>query len=715
MRILRRDRLRRQDRVLVELAKSRAAERGDQEAALRELAEAAAVTLEVARVSVWLYDADRSRICCMELFERALGRHSRGAELASADFPVYFRALEQERTLAAHDAPGDERTRELAGTYLVPLGIGAMLDAPVRAQGRIIGVVCNEHIGPARRWTADEQSFAASIADLAALVLEAGERHKAERELRERVAELQTLMGILQESEERYRLATEAVVGLVYDWDVRSGRVQRSGGLERLLGFGPREAEPSAAWWQSRIHPEDSGWVAERMRRLFEEGAPSFSLEYRARHRDGHDLWVWESGLMVRDAAGRVVRVVGSAIDVSERKRVESELRQAKEAAEEANEAKDRFLATLSHELRTPLTPVLAVASMLERDGRLPGDARGALTMLRRNVELEARLIDDLLDLTRIAHGKLELDRRSADVRQILEHALETVAAELMTKRLRLVTDLDAGEHSLWGDAPRLTQVFWNLLHNAIKFTPAGGTIAVRSRVVSGAPGELTVEISDSGIGIEPQVLPRIFNAFEQADPRITRQFGGLGLGLAVSRAIVELHGGTLTAASSGIGHGATFTIRLPVTEPESRVEAAIPGIAERSAAPGPSASPLHLLLVEDHADTAAAMADLLRGLGYQVTVAMTVAEALAASECAQSGAERLDLVVSDLGLPDGTGFDVMRELAGRHGLRGIALSGYGMEEDLRKSREAGFERHLTKPVNPQSLDAAIRQVMGGG
>ncbi|HYG63499.1 MAG TPA: ATP-binding protein, partial [Thermoanaerobaculia bacterium] len=264
-------------------------------------------------------------------------------------------------------------------------------------------------------------------------------------------------------------------------------------------------------------------------------------------------------------------------------------------------------------------------------------------------------------------------------------------------------------------------QVFWNLLHNAIKFTPAGGTITVRSRIArpqGELPGELLVEVSDSGIGIEPEVLPRIFNAFEQADRLITRRFGGLGLGLAVSRAIVELHGGTLTAASPGRGQGATFSVALPVEEAQGTESAAaqLPGAVppERSTSGG-RAYPLHLLLVEDHADTAAAMADLLHGFGYRVTVAGSVAEALQAATAAQSGSDRLDLLVSDLGLPDGSGLDVMRELAGRWGLKGIALSGYGMEEDLRKSREAGFEKHLTKPVNIQTLDTTIRQVAGEG
>ena len=690
----------RPDRVLVELARSHTADGGDLQGALKELAEAAARTLDVERASLWLYSEDRSCIRCVELYERRAGRHSQGTELAAAEFPAYFAALEEERTLAADDAHADSRTRDFSEPYLTPLGIGAMLDAPIWMHGKMVGVVCHEHVGPARSWTLEEQSFAASIADLAALAFEAVERHRAERELRERVAELQTLMGVLRESEERYRLATEAVAGLVYDWDVRCSRVQRSRGLWPLLGYLPEEVEPTPEWWRRQIHAEDVERVQEQIDRLLGAGSSSFSLEYRVQHRDGRFVYVWENGLSVRDDEGRVVRVVGNTIDISDRKRAEEALVQAKEAAEEANEAKDRFLATLSHELRTPLTPVLAVTSGLEQDGRLPDDVRSSLAMVRRNVELEARLIDDLLDLTRITRGKLELHREMADVREILDHALQTVAAELEAKRLRLSAELADVDHRLWADAPRLTQVFWNLLHNAVKFTPAGGAVSVRSRREEGA---VAVDVSDSGIGIDPGVLPRIFDAFEQADRRITRQFGGLGLGLAVSRAIVELHGGTLSAVSGGRGRGATFTVRLPVASGLPPAAPAPEDPQSKVRSPGS----LHILLVEDHADTAEAMAELLRGFGHRVTVAGSVAEGLAAA------GPGIDLVLSDLGLPDGSGLDLMRELKARHGLRGIALSGYGMEEDVRQSREAGFAKHMTKPVNIQALETAIRQVAG--
>ncbi|HEX2223755.1 MAG TPA: ATP-binding protein, partial [Thermoanaerobaculia bacterium] len=385
----------------------------------------------------------------------------------------------------------------------------------------------------------------------------------------------------------------------------------------------------------------------------------------------------------------------------------------AKRAAEEANDAKDRFLAALSHELRTPLTPILTVSASLEEDRGLPEEVRTGLAMIRRNAELEARLIDDLLDLTRVAHGKLELHPEVTDLREVIEHAVETCCGrETASGRIELKLELEAGEHRVWGDTSRLTQVFWNLLNNAVKFTPTGGTITVATHEEAGLRPELVVEVTDTGIGIAPEILPRIFEAFEQGDRRITRQFGGLGLGLAVSRAILELHGGRIETFSEGIGHGATFVIHLPAGLPAEIAEADRPAAAAPAPEPaaGERVAPLHILLVEDHPDTAEAMAELLRGFGHQVTAAATVAGALAATAAAEAAHDGIDLVVSDLGLPDGSGQDLMRELVRRYGLRGIALSGYGMEDDIRKSLEAGFGRHLTKPVNPQILKSAIAQ-----
>ena len=550
----------------------------------------------------------------------------------------------------------------------------------------------------------------------AALRREAAER---ERDLIAEAQQMRRAEEALRQSEERFRLATEAVSGMIWDWSVGADRVQRSHGLFNLVGYMPGEVESRLGWWQRQIHPEDVERVAGEVWSAVDGDSTSFSVEYRVRHRDGHYVDIWDKGLIVRDAEGRTVRVVGSAIDISDRKRAQEELETAHREAQAANEAKDQFLATLSHELRTPLTPILAVISRLEEDPRFAGQV-DELAMIRRNAELEARLIDDLLDLTRISRGKLELHLRKTDARQVVEHALATTGRELAEKGLRLDARLAAESHRVAADAARLTQVFWNLLSNAVKFTPPGGAVSVRSRLEPGSAGirELVIEVEDTGIGIEPEVLPRIFDAFEQTDRRITRQFGGLGLGLAVSRAIVDLHGGSLTAASAGRDRGSTFAVRLPLMGgQEDMDETGIWFSRARREEGGPEAGaprPVSILLVEDHADTAEAMADLLRLSGHRITIAGSVGEALAAAAEAAGNGGGFDLVVSDLGLPDGSGQDLMRELARRHGLKGIALSGYGMEEDVQRSREAGFAHHLTKPVDRQALETTIRQVVGG-
>jgi CheY-like chemotaxis protein len=351
------------------------------------------------------------------------------------------------------------------------------------------------------------------------------------------------------------------------------------------------------------------------------------------------------------------------------------------------------------------------VVSRLEGDARLPADVQGQLAMMRRNLELEARLIDDMLDLTRIARGKLDLRREAADLNQVVEHALQTIEVPLTTRRLRLITELPGEPVRLWADAPRLTQVFWNLLHNAVKFTPPEGTIRLRSRRESGPDGDFAVvEVTDNGIGIDAEALEQIFDAFHQGRPGTARRFGGLGLGLAISKVIVELHGGELTAESAGKERGSTFMVRLPLRE----IPPPLPVDTPAPARPGGARSgDLHLLLVEDHVDTAEAMTELLRALGYRVTAAGSVAEGLAVAADLQSRPESaIDLVVSDLGLPDGSGLDLMRELSSRFGLRGISLSGYGMEEDIRSSREAGFERHLIKPTSIQALQAALHELL---
>ena len=384
---------------------------------------------------------------------------------------------------------------------------------------------------------------------------------------------------------------------------------------------------------------------------------------------------------------------------------VDAQLRRAEEAAARA---KDQFLAVLSHELRTPLSPVLTAASALEYDESLPPGARDIMRMIRRNVELETRLIDDLLDVTRISKGKLVMTPAVVDVHTLVEHTIEVCERDLHEKGIHVTVAATAAAHHVEGDPARLQQVLWNILKNAIKFTPPGGAIAIRTVNQGGGGGRVRVEVTDSGAGIDPAVLPHIFNAFEQGGRTVTSRYGGLGLGLAIARTLVELHRGRLTAASAGKGHGATFTVDLP-TVPAPAKPAARPKTAGAADDPAAGTPRLRILLVEDHKDTAKVMARLLEQANYEIRTADSIdaARRLVAGHA-------FDLVISDLGLPDGNGTDLMVELRARHGIKGIALTGWGMEDDVRRSREAGFDRHLTKPVNFQALKAAIREVTAG-
>jgi len=395
--------------------------------------------------------------------------------------------------------------------------------------------------------------------------------------------------------------------------------------------------------------------------------------------------------------APAIERALAEAREHTLRRRAEEEMRLARDQAEAANRAKDRFLAALSHELRTPLTPVLFTASALEGDPALPLEVRDQLGMIRRNVELQARLIDDLLDITRISRGKLNLAPIAADLHQLLEHTAEIVRSDELGKQVRIVISLEAERHHALADPARVQQVFWNLIKNALKFTPTGGSIAVRTR--NDAEGGIVVSVEDTGVGISAEALAHIFTAFEQGDVAGQHHYGGLGLGLAISQAIVEAHGGTIQADSQGAGLGATFTVILAsVDAPAATAPAHTP-----PSAPAPA---LRLLVVEDHEATRTVLSRLLTRSGHQVTMAGTVHEALLAFS-----AERFDAVVSDLGLPDGSGLDLMREIQRQRPVPVIALSGYGMEDDLRQTKEAGFFAHLVKPVNLDQLRQLLPQL----
>ena len=388
---------------------------------------------------------------------------------------------------------------------------------------------------------------------------------------------------------------------------------------------------------------------------------------------------------------------------MAERRLAEIELRASKESADAANRAKDQFLAVLSHELRKPLTPVLvAVTGMLDQNATT--DLRSTLEMIRRNIEIESRLIDDLLDVSRIARGGLRLHLDVMDVHEAIRQAVGMCQAELLLSNLKVVLELSARSHFTLADETRIMQVFWNLITNAAKFTPQGGRMEILTRnesPVSRYPSSerLIIEVRDTGIGIEPETVSRIFEPFEQGDASYRKRFGGLGLGLAISRGIVEAHGGVMTASSPGRGEGATF--RLEFSAVPSRSLSPLASLP--SSAAGLSGR-LKLLLVEDNQDTLHYLALVLEQRGHEVRTADSVAKA---KTCALGGRIR----------PVDQRHRTARRLGSRVdgevvGFPGIAMSGFGSNEDVRFSESAGFSTHLTKPIDVRTLEAAIQQVI---
>ncbi len=516
------------------------------------------------------------------------------------------------------------------------------------------------------------------------------------------VAQVQTRRRLV-ESEARLAgvtLLAEAIPQIV--WSARPDGLVDYFNRRWSLYTGMTPEESVGSGWSRAVHPLDLDRVVGRWREAVDSGA-IYEVEFRIRRGvDSAYRWFLARGELVRDDSGRVLKWFGTWTDIDDQKRNEAELKRANELAETASRSKDQFLAMLSHELRTPLTPVLLIATASRDDPSTPEHLRPTFEMIRHNLELEARLIDDLLDVMRIIRGKLPYQFEVVDLNVQITRALEICGNEAEAKGLQLTADLQAAEHHVLADAARFQQVLWNLIKNAVKFTPRHGKITIRTRNV---PDGLSIEVIDNGIGIDPKIIPLIFNAFEQGEDAITKRFGGLGLGLAISRSIVEGHNGRLTVSSPGRDQGATFTIELPVTKATPH-PIADPDASDAAASEAlPDQADCQVLLVEDDVMTARIMAKLLRQNGYLVTTANTVADALGVAD------HEYNLIVSDIGLPDGTGLDLMRAIKLRRNVPAIALTGYGMEDDIRKSLEAGFVAHLTKPIDFAKLDLMIRKV----
>jgi len=453
-------------------------------------------------------------------------------------------------------------------------------------------------------------------------------------------------------------------------------------------------------------HPDDSVESHNRIVALAAGRATSFIVEKRLLKPDGTVVWVHDHLSVIRDGEDRPIGITVASADITQRKEDEQQIARARDDALAASRAKDDFLASLSHELRTPLNPVLLLASEAARNVQLPSDVKADFDVIARNIALEARLIDDLLDLTRITRGKLQLTRQNHSLHTIIEDAIATVQPDFAERRVTLRRNYSALSATVFADSVRLQQVFWNVLKNAAKFTPCGGTVTVETRYKLGDV-TATVAITDTGIGMSEGEIERVFDAFVQGDhaSRRTHHFGGLGLGLAISKMLVNLHDGKIAARSEGAGHGSTFTIELPVLHaPEANQG---PNASAEAAPTNEPTAIRRILLVDDHEATRNALSFLLQRRKFEVVPAGSLSEAFAAAEQGD-----IQLIVSDIGLPDGTGYELMERFAKPNGVKGIALTGYGMEQDVEQSERAGFAAHLTKPVRVEALDEALKTVL---
>ncbi len=520
------------------------------------------------------------------------------------------------------------------------------------------------------------------------------------------IEERRATQQALRQSEERYRLLVDTAQEGIWMTDGNAVTSYVNQAMAEMLGYPASEivGRPMRDFMDPSCRQRIETLEVDRL------SSVSARQDFRFKRKDGRVFDAHVSENPILGARHEYLGTLALVIDVTARRAAEAERaellvreQRARADAEAANRRKDQFLAVLSHELRTPLTPVLARLMLLAREPSLSSPVKSGLDMIRRNVELEARLIDDLIDLTRLSRGQFKLQPTVLD--DSIRAALSIYESDIERRKQTVTLDLRAENATVRADAVRLQQIFWNLIGNAVKYTPEGGHLTIRSHNVESRTGKLRVQVVDTGIGITPDVMPRIFSPFEQGETTLTRRYGGLGLGLNISRTLVQMHGGTLTAESAGEGAGSTFTVELPTIDASAAPDSAA---ATPAASPAPVTAAKRILLVDDNEDTLRVMSRLLKLNKHSVVTANSVAAAL------HEARQPFDLLLTDIGLPDGTGWDLFRQLREkRPNLRAIAISGFTMDEDVRKSLDAGFVEHLSKPISPDDLERAIAKAVG--
>jgi PAS domain S-box-containing protein len=670
---------------------------------LRSILEIAARALTVERLSMWRFDDGRAIIRCAGLYRPSGDRFECGSIIHRADAPHYFEALERDRVIAANDARTDPRTRAFLDTYLVPNEIGAMLDVPLRHDNTTVGVLCAEHVGPARTWSVDEQNFAVSVGNLIVVAIAEEERRRA--------------LARLAESEARARLivdtAHDAFIGIDSAGRIAAWNAQ----AEATFGWA-RDEVVGRNLAETIVPPAFRDAHNSGMRRFHDTGeAPVVNqrLELTALHRSGREFPI---ELTITSPMGIENGFFFGAFlrDISDRRERDAELRRARDSAEAATRAKSEFLANMSHELRTPLNGVLGYAQLLQRDRSLNAVQRESLEAIAKCGSQLLDLINDVLDLSKIEAGRLEIEKTQTDLNKLLTDLRYVIAEAAHRKGLQLTMSIETDvPRSVLLDGRHLRQVLLNLLGNAIKFTPAG---EVRLAITRAEEGRLSFEVRDTGVGIEPEALTEIFAAFAQT--KAGAAAGGTGLGLTISDHLITTMGGELKVESV-LGKGSRFWFTLPLVQgrqaagsEQQEREDAIPPLDARLA-PGEA---LVALVVDDSTANRHILAGLLESAGVNVITAAGGLEAIDLARARRPGIVFMDLKMNDL-----DGLEATRRLArdpATAAIPVIAVTASAFGNVRQTARDAGCVDYLSKPVRAQLLfgmlqtHAGVRLVSGG-
>jgi PAS domain S-box-containing protein len=472
---------------------------------------------------------------------------------------------------------------------------------------------------------------------------------------------------------------------------------------ERMFGY---KADEIIGRSIRLIVPHDRQAEEDEVLSRIRQGLPVDHFETWRRHKQGALIPISLTVSPIRENSGKIIGASKIARDISERRLAQAETERAYAQLQVASRVKDEFLATLSHELRTPLNAVLGYARMLNSGAVAEERVPAALEVIERNATSLTQIVEDVLDVSRIISGKVTLNVQPIDLAAVLNNSIDTVRPAANARKIDLQSSIDSGD-SVTGDPDRLQQVMWNLLTNAVKFTPLGGRVEVR--LVRG-PSDMEIMVSDNGIGIQPEFLPHIFERFRQAESGTTRRHGGLGLGLAIARHIVEMHGGTIHVASDGEGKGSTFRVKLPLLVGPSEKHPDAPRVYRRALKPREpiALNGLHVLAVDDDDDAQQMLREILESAGATVYVVGSGAQALE-----MLASEHPDVLITDLGMPGMDGFDLIKRVRQSpdpeiRDIPAAALTAYARSEDRAKALRSGFGLHLAKPIDPGDLIAAV-------